>query len=136
MRSLLTLLLLLAPGCRTASSDPEDRRQEVAQVTGIAGTVEVLRGSAAGWRPLERAARLYDDDRVRTYKGAWALLVFTGGSNLRVDEESLIALGVAARGAGVFVEKGSVGGELQAGLKVKTPALEAESALQRDIVIQ
>ena len=99
----------------------------------------MLRGSAAEWRPLTRLAHLYDDDRVRTYKGAFALLAFPGGSNLRVDEESLIALGVATssgRGNGVFVEKGSVGGELHAGVKVKTPSLEAESAQQRDIVVQ
>jgi hypothetical protein len=126
----LTLGLMWVLGCRGAA-DPEETRREIAQVTSIAGTVEVLRGSAAEWRPLQRLARLYDDDRVRTYKGAFALLAFPGGSNLRVDEESLIALG-----SGVFVEKGSVGGELQPGLKVKTPALEAESAQRRDIVIQ
>jgi len=136
---LLPLLLLLLGGggisCHSAAG-PDERQKEVALVSLLRGTVEVLRGSGVDWRPLVLDARLYDDDRVRTYKGASATLTFTGGSSLRIDEESLIALGAIAQGGGVFVEKGTVEGELQAGLKVKTPALEAESVSVRDIVIQ
>jgi hypothetical protein len=48
-----------------------------------------------------------------------------------VEEESLISLG-----GGVTVERGAVAGELQAGLKLRTPAVEAESAPARDIVFR
>ena len=44
--------------------------------------------------------------------------------------------GVSLMGGGVTVERGSVAGELQAGLRLKTPALEAESVAPRDIVFR
>ena len=54
--------------------------------------------------------------------------MFDGGSALRVGEETMISFG-----GGVTVERGVVEGELSAGLRLKTPALEAETAPSRDI---
>lgn len=104
------------------------RRVKVALVQGLKGKVDVLRSGAVDWVALGDGATLYEDDRMRTFENAWARLVFDGGSTLRVEQESLISLG-----GGITVERGSVEGELQAGLQLKTPTLEAETAATRDI---
>jgi hypothetical protein len=100
-------------------------------VRGLHGRVDVLRGGYVDWARLDDGGPLFEEDRMRTFKGAWAQLDFPGGSSLRVEEESLISLG-----GGVTVERGSVEGELQAGLKLRTPALEAETIGGRDIQFQ
>lgn len=97
-------------------------------VRGLGGKVELLRGNSADWVSLSDGASLFEDDRMRTFKGAWAQLVFEGGSSLRVAEESLIAFG-----GGITIERGSVEGELAAGLRLKTPTMEAETVTSRDI---
>ncbi len=108
-----------------------DSRQQVATLQSVGGAVDVLRAGSVDWIRPGRGTALYEEDRVRTFRGAWAQLAFAGGSQLRVDEESLISLG-----GGVTVERGTVEGELQPGLKLRTPALEAESAPPRDIVFK
>jgi hypothetical protein len=101
---------------------------KVAMVQGLGGKVDVLRGGTVDWAGLTDGATLFEEDRLRTFKSAWARLVFEGGSTLRVEEESLISLG-----GGILVERGSVEGELAAGLRLRTPTLEAETATSRDI---
>jgi len=103
-------------------------RARVALVQGLGGKVDVLRGGAIDWVTLGDGNGLYEDDRLRTFKGAWARLALDGGSSLRVGEETMISFG-----GGVTVERGVVEGELAAGLRLKTPALEAETATSRDI---
>jgi hypothetical protein len=110
---------------------PAPARNELARITGRQGAVDVLRAGLVDWERIADNANLYEDDRLRTFKGAWAHLVFIGGSSLRVDEESLISLG-----GGIMIERGSVEGELQAGLRLRTPTAEAESVAARDIVIR
>ena len=118
--------------CRPAAdSRGLDPHNQVATVAALGGEVDTLRAGAVDWSPIAAGSALYDDDRVRTFRGAWAQLTFVGGSSLRVQEESLISLG-----GGVTVERGTVAGELQAGLKLRTPAAEAESAPARDIVFR
>lgn len=118
--------------CRPAAdSRGLDPRTQVATLAALGGSVEVLRSGVVDWSQIAPGSALYDDDRVRTFRGAWAQLTFAGGSSLRVQEESLISLG-----GGITVERGSVAGELQAGLKLRTPAAEAESAPARDIVFR
>jgi hypothetical protein len=118
--------------CRPAAdSRGLDPRNQVAALVALGGPVDVLRSGTVDWAQTAPGTALYDDDRVRTFRGAWAQLAFVGGSTLRVEEESLISLG-----GGVTVERGTVAGELQAGLKLRTPAVEAESAPARDIVFR
>jgi hypothetical protein len=125
-------LLVLAAACACRASEPEpERRTPVALLKGLSGTVDVSRAGSVDWVRAHRGAALFEDDRLRTFKGAFADLLFDGGSVLKVEEESLISLG-----AGVTVERGAVAGELHAGLKLMTPALEAEASPVRDIVIQ
>jgi hypothetical protein len=103
-------------------------RARVALVQGLGGKVDVLRGGAVDWASLGDGSGLYEDDRVRTFKGAWAKLTFEGGSSLRVGEETMISFG-----GGVTIERGVVEGELAAGLRLKTPTVEAETATSREI---
>lgn len=132
MRALAAIALGMTCLVGACHSRPESAtapaRQKVAMIQGLKGKVDVLRGGSADWVALADGATLYEDDRMRTFKGAWAQLVFVGGSTLKIEEESLISLG-----GGITVEKGSVEGELQAGLRLKTPTLEAETASSRDI---
>jgi hypothetical protein len=103
----------------------------VAKILATSGAVDILRTGNVDWVRSQGNEDLFEDDRVRTFKTAWAQLSFDEGSSLRVDEESLITLG-----GGITIERGSVAGELQAGLRLKTPSLEAESVAPRDIVFR
>jgi hypothetical protein len=127
----LILLSVGALSCRPHESAGEPRRARVAVLAGLSGAVDVLHAGSVDWARIATGAALFEDDRLRTFRGAWAHLLFDGGSTLRVEEESLISLG-----GGITVERGTVAGELQAGLRLKTPAAEAESTAKRDIVIQ
>ena len=95
---------------------------------GLGGKVDVLRAGTVDWTTIGDGVPLYEDDRMRTFKGSWAQLTFTGGSSLRVNEESLIAIG-----GGITVERGAVEGELAAGLRLRTPTMEAETVPTREI---
>jgi hypothetical protein len=122
-------LLALVASCRgNGDAASAAAHLRVATVHGTGGKVELLRGNSADWIGLGDGALLYEDDRMRTFKGAWAQLVFDGGSTLRVAEESLIGFG-----GGITVERGSVEGELAAGLRLRTPTAEAETVTSRDI---
>jgi hypothetical protein len=131
--ALAVLALVLGSGlsCRGNGGEGALNRNHVARIAGLAGQVDILRGGAVDWIRARGKEDLFEDDRLRTFKTASAQLAFDEGSSLRVDEESLITLG-----GGITVERGSVAGELQAGLRLKTPALEAESVSPRDIVFR
>jgi hypothetical protein len=124
----------LVLSCQSPHAARDEARTSVARLSGVAGAVEILRGGGVDWQRIRTGIELFDDDRLRTYKGATATLAFPNGSSLRVDEESLISLGALSLGGGITVERGTVQGELLPGLKVRTPAAEAEAT--RDLVIQ
>ena len=124
----LPIIALLASCHSTGDGSGVAARARIAMVQGIGGKVDILRGGTVDWAALADGSGLYEDDRMRTFKGGWAKLQFEGGSALRVGEETMISFG-----GGVTVEKGVVEGELAAGLRLKTPTLEAETATSRDI---
>ena len=125
--ALFTFALLAA--CRSGvDGSAAAARARVALVQGLGGKVDVLRGGAVDWTGLADGSAMYEDDRVRTFKNAWAKLAFEGGSALRVGEETMIAFG-----GGVTVERGQVEGELAGGLRLKTPTVEAETVTPREI---
>jgi hypothetical protein len=131
-QSLALAMFAVGLSCHPSGGDStQATRSHVARISSLAGTVDVLRGGAVDWARASAGESLFEDDRVRTFKTASAQLTFDDGSSLRVDEESLITLG-----GGITVERGSVAGELQAGLRLKTPSLEAESVPPRDIVFR
>jgi hypothetical protein len=123
------LVLALCGACHSSSeSAGVPSRIRAAIVQGLGGKVDVLRAGSVDWTTLSDGAPLYEDDRLRTFKSSWTKLVFDGGSSLRVNEESLIAIG-----GGVTIERGAVEGELAAGLRLRTPTMEAETVPSRDI---
>lgn len=129
MRVVAGLLLTLCGACHSSSdSAVVATRVRAAVVQGLGGEVDILRSGSVDWATLADGAPLYEDDRMRTFKSSWARLVFDGGSSLRVNEESLIAIG-----SGVTIERGAVEGELAAGLRLRTPTMEAETLSSRDI---
>jgi hypothetical protein len=131
-QSLALALCTVGVSCRGGGGESSQAlRGHVARIVAVSGAVDILRTSGVDWQRARGSEDLYEDDRVRTFKTAWAQLSFDEGSSLRVDEESLITLG-----GGITVERGSVAGELQAGLRLKTPSLEAESVAPRDIVFR
>ena len=126
-RALFGFALLAA--CRSGGDGAATgARARVALVQALGGRVDVLRGGAVEWVALGDGSTMYEDDRMRTFKSAWAKLGFDGGSALRVGEETMIAFG-----GGVTVERGVVEGELAAGMRLKTPTLEAETLAPREI---
>jgi hypothetical protein len=128
---LLMLVMHLGWSCSPSPGERLDGRQRTATLLSLGGQVDVLATGAVDWTRARAQAALYEEDQLRTFRGAWAQIAFAGGSTLRVEEESLISLG-----GGVTVERGTVQGELTAGLKVRTPSLEAESTPPRDIVFR
>ncbi len=128
MPGALVFVALLASSCHSAGEAPSAARERMALVQGLGGKVDVLRGGDVDWVALRDGSGLYEDDRLRTFKGAWARLSIEGGSALRVGEETMISFG-----GGVTVERGVVEGELAGGLRLRTPALEAETVTSRAI---
>jgi hypothetical protein len=131
VRSVRALALTMLASCHGGAPPFDHSQPPLAVVRSLGGTVHELRAGAADWVPISSGAKLYENDRLRTFARAWAQLELTGGSTLRVEEESLIALG-----GGIMIEHGSVEGELAAGLRLRTPALEAETAPPRDIIFR
>src|SRR5215471_11101744 len=87
------VLAVLAASCHSGDGGSIATRARVALVQGLGGKVDVLRGGAVDWVALPDGSGLYEDDRMRTFKGAWARLQFDGGSSLRVGEETMITFG-------------------------------------------
>jgi hypothetical protein len=133
VRSVRALALTMLASCHAGGASSSDRSLSppLAVVRSLGGTVHTLRAGAVDWSAISDGTRLYEDDRLRTFSRAWAQLELTGGSALRVEEESLIAIG-----GGITIERGSVAGELAAGLRLRTPTLEAETAAARDIIFR
>jgi hypothetical protein len=132
VRTARAFALTMLASCHAGGAPPSDHLQPpLAVVRALGGTVHALRAGSADWVRVGNGAQLYEDDRLRTFARAWAQLELTGGSTLRVEEESLIALG-----GGITIEQGSVQGELAAGLRLRTPTLEAETAPPRDIIFR
>jgi hypothetical protein len=123
--------VMVCLSCSQATHEHAETRTRVALLVQLGGAVDVLRAGAVDWTRANANTALYEEDRLRTFRGAWAQLSFIGGSALKVEEESLISLGGV-----VTVERGAVQGELAAGMKLRTPAVEAESVPSRDIVFR
>ena len=65
-------------------------RQRTATVNSARGKVEVLRSGEMSWRSIADGGPLSVGDRIRTYSGAYAEVVFDDGSSLNIKPDSLI----------------------------------------------
>src|SRR5260370_13725150 len=97
MRIAVALMIFIgaigALPCSQGPPEHSDGRVRVATLHSLGGQVDVLSAGAVDWTRAHAAAPLYEEDRLRTFRGAWAQLALAGGSALRVEEESLISLG-------------------------------------------
>src|ERR1700736_2148636 len=89
--SLALAMVAVGLSCRPSGPDAQQpQRTHVARVASTSGAVDVLRAGLVDGTRAGNTAELYEDDRLRTFKGAVAQLIFDEGSSLRVEEETMI----------------------------------------------
>ena len=134
----------LGLGC-TAGEDrpPPAQTERRAALEQVSGDVRIKRAAGDDWASAGDGMPLYESDRVRTAKGASAVVRFVNGSSLVLNEDALIGIadGKARPGADhtdVTVVKGRVDAELQDPLNqtisVGTPSATVRAG--REIVFQ
>lgn len=108
----------------------------------VSGDVKIKRGDSDEWVPAAAGIELARNDKVRTMQGASALIRFDEGTELAVDEESLVSVSDlpadAPHKGGVTVLRGKVDAEVDRrksqSFTVRTPAGVARSS--QEIVFQ
>jgi len=114
-----------------------------ARLEQLAGDVKLKRAAGDDWTAPTEGGALYENDKLRTAKGASARLRFTNGSSLTLAENALISIAETKARPGVdrtdvTVLKGQVAAELQDSahqpLSVATPSATVRAG--REIVFQ
>lgn len=115
--------LSLAFGLRPPSGTDLSTAPSVASVKQRVGSVKVRPLSTLGWRDVERGLEVHDGDALFVPPGAEATIVFLDGSELSIDERSLVVIEKPRAGPrSVTLRQGSVSGLAGAeGLTLKTP---------------
>lgn len=125
-----------APG----SADPRPAR---ATLTALTGAVTVKRAAGDAWTAAVEGMQLFENDKVRTARGASAQVRFESGSALTVSEDALVGIAEPRGRAGadpsdVTVLKGRIDAELADpkthSLVVTTPSATVRAG--REIVFQ
>ncbi len=99
----------------------------VAAVKQASGEVKVRLAFTLGWRSADRGAEVHDGDALFVPPGAEATLAFLDGTQLSLDERSLVVIERPRAGVrSVTLRQGSVSGRAGSeGLTLQTPAGEA-----------
>jgi len=114
-----------------------------ARLEQVVGDVKVKRAAGDDWTAPADGWSLYENDKVRTAKGASARLRFTNGSTLKLAENGLVSIAETKARPGVdrtdvTVLKGQVAAELKDAAKqplsVATPSATVRAG--REIVFQ
>ena len=109
----------------------------------LSGDVKIKRAAGDDWVSAAEAMELVENDKVRTVKGASAVVQFINGSSVTLGEEALIAIAETrtrpgANRADLTVLQGHVDAELgdpaKQSLSVMTPAATVRAG--REIVFQ
>jgi hypothetical protein len=112
-------------------------------LTQVSGDVKIKRAAGDDWIGAAEGASVYENDQVRTAKGASTLVRFTNGSSLGLGEDALIGIAESRARPGtdrtdVTVLRGRVDAELndaaRQDLSVGTPAATVRAG--REIVFQ
>jgi hypothetical protein len=123
-----------------APADPQELKGHLTQVS---GDVKIKRAAGDDWLGASEGAAVYENDKVRTLKGASTLVRFSNGSSLALGEDALIGIAETRSHPGgdrtdVTVLRGRVDAELKdparQDLSVGTP--EATVHAGREIVFQ
>ena len=100
------------------------------------------RADSDEWLPVAMGATLSREDKIRTSKGAAAVILFDEGTELAIDEGSMVAISdlpaEAPRKGGITLLRGKVDAEVDrnrsSDFSVKTPAAVARAT--KEIVFQ
>ncbi|MFL5321402.1 MAG: FecR domain-containing protein, partial [Myxococcaceae bacterium] len=114
-----------------------------AQLKQSNGDVSVKRAAGDDWVAAPELAELFENDKVRTAKGAAAVIRVANGSEVQLGEDALIAIAETRTRPGtdrtdLTVFKGRINAELDApgsqSLTVSTPSATVRAG--REIVFQ
>ena len=110
----------------------------VASVKAASGEVKLRLASTLGWRGASRGAQVHDGDALFVPPGAEATLAFNDGSELALDERSLVVVERPRAGVrSVTLRQGSVSGRAGSeGLTVISPAGEARLEAQTEARVE
>jgi hypothetical protein len=139
----------LATSLAACTSEDADRSPPPAaaelkgHLTQVSGDVRVRRAAGDDWIGASEGAAVYENDQVRTAKGAATLVHFSNGSSLALGEDALIGIAESRARPGidrtdVTVLRGRVDAELtdaaKQDLSVGTPSATVRAG--REIVFQ
>ncbi|HYX91357.1 MAG TPA: FecR domain-containing protein [Myxococcaceae bacterium] len=149
----MTLALAVAPGACTGGGDAgrgaPDRidgaevRRPRATLATVTGAVTVKRAAGDSWTSAVEGMDLFENDKVRTARGASAQVRFESGSALTISEDALVGIAEprprpVGDGSDVTVLKGRIDAELpnpkDQSLVVATPSATVRAG--REIVFQ
>lgn len=146
---LFAVLVAVTAGCSCAEAPaPASFHAESATITratlrAVQGDVTVKKAAGDEWIAAADAMALYENDKLRTARGASAVVRFVNGSQLTVGEDALVGIAEArtrpgAEPSDVTVLKGRVDAELSdpksQSLVVTTPSAMVRAG--REIVFQ
>lgn len=126
----------------TGRGDGVSTTPTVASVKEATGDVKVRLAFTLGWRGANRGVEVHDGDALFVPPGAEATLAFNDGTELALDERSLVVIERPRSGVrSVTLRQGSVSGRAGSeGLTLQTPAgearLEAESEARVELTGQ
>lgn len=131
------LSLTLALGSGRAREDFANTPR-VASVSQSSGEVKRRLAFTLGWHGADRGAEVHDGDALFVPPGAEATLAFVDGTELSLDERSLVVIERPRGGVrSVTLRQGSVSGRAGSeGLTLQTPAGEARLAAQTEARVE
>lgn len=129
------LTLALRPG---RFGDDEATTPTVAELKQTSGEVKLRLAATLGWRGANRGVEVHDGDSLFVPPGAEATLTFIDGTELSIDERSLVVIQVPRAGArSVTLRQGSLSGRVGSeGLTLNTAAGEARLAAQTEARVE
>ena len=144
--------LFVATSCKgdeapASAATPAKAAEEVAtpraQLASFSGEVAIKRAAGDAWTQATGGMSLFENDKVRTARGARAEIRFVSGSTLAVGEDALVGIAEARPPPGqhpadITVLKGRIDAELSdsqtQSLTVSTPGATVRAG--REIVFQ
>ncbi len=139
MAAAVLTFLIAGVSCRrndTPSAPPAVKPQQAdavarAKLQQVRGDVRLKRAAGDDWQPAKDGVELFENDKLRTEKGASALVVFANGSVVSLMEDALVGISETEQRPGrdrtdVTVLKGHIDAALEhpaeQSLSVSTPS--------------
>ena len=131
----VSLSLALAPSRRSLELPTTP---VVALIHESSGDVKLRLSSALGWSGASRGVEVHDGDSVFVPPGGTAMLRFTDGTELALDERTLVVVEMPRAGErAVTLRQGSASGRTGSeGLTLQTPAGQAKLAAGAEATVE